>query len=197
VLNGDTFDFKRAIYASSAETAQHATTWLRELSKRAPATSFFYVLGNHDSQTHFVRALTAALPEMPNVSLINDSLRLGSSLFLHGDVVDLPLNTDDISQVRSRYAQAEPDWGSRLFSQLVTRLRVNKIEYLRHSKRMLAERIIRHLARTQNGALDGLSDIYFGHTHVPFKDFEHQGLRFHNTGSMIRGLPWMPMGFKP
>ncbi len=195
VLNGDTFDFKRSIFKSSQETTRYALEWLGALSHRAAQSKIFYIVGNHDCQQTFLQALAKALPELPNISLITDSLRLGSSLFIHGDVVDLPQDTNNIEQVRQRYDLAEPNSADRLFAQLVTHLGLNKIEYLRHPKRRLVERIIKHLRTTQKHGLEGLQDVYFGHTHVPFNNFRYQGIRFHNTGSMIRGLPWRPIEF--
>lgn len=195
VLNGDTFDFKRSRFSNSAETAQSAIAWLRDLSTRAAAGKIFYILGNHDSHTLFVPALSAALPELPNVSLAVDSLRLGSTLFVHGDIVDLPAGTLDINSVRSRYAYTEPYWVSRVVGNTVTHLRLNTLEYLRHSKTSLAERIVEYFSQASPHALDGVRDIYFGHTHVPFTGFQYRGISFHNTGSMIRGLPWRPLEF--
>jgi len=37
-------------------------------------------------------------------------------------------------------------------------------------------------------AFEEIKHIYFGHTHVPFTDHEHNGRSYHNTGSTIRGL---------
>lgn len=42
----------------------------------------------------------------------------------------------------------------------------------------------------------GIDHCYFGHTHCPFSDHSHQGVRFHNTGSGIRGMGFLPMGFE-
>lgn len=195
VLNGDTFDFKRSIHTNTAETTRHAVAWLADLARRAPAAQIFYLLGNHDSHELFVSSLREALPALPNVMLAIDSLRLGSSLFLHGDIIDLPRNNDNLSLVRSRYAHVEPTWQSRLFARVVTHLRANRIEYLRHSKRALAEKILSYLEKTQPENTQGVCEIYFGHTHIPFDNFLYKGIRFFNTGSMIRGLPWRPLEF--
>ena len=195
VLNGDVFDFKRSIFASSAVTVEHAIAWMRDLSSRASNAKIFYLLGNHDSQLEFVRALKETLPELPNVSLMEDSLLLGRSLFLHGDAVDLPLNENNLATVRARYTHAEPHLTSRTFAQLITYLRINSVEQLRHSKASLATRILRYLDATQPGYRDSVQEIFFGHTHVPIHHFEHEGIVFRNTGSMIRGLPWRPLEF--
>jgi UDP-2,3-diacylglucosamine pyrophosphatase LpxH len=195
VLNGDTFDFKRSIYASTAETTSHAVAWVRDLAHRAPNSKIFFLLGNHDSQELFVRALNEALPELPNVSVVPDCLRLDSTVFLHGDVVDLPPGENNLSHVRERYSHAEPSWLSRLFAQVITYTGANKIEYLRHSKKVLADRILTYLTASQPEVVGDIKDIYFGHTHVPLDHFVHKGITFRNTGSMIRGLPWRPMEF--
>lgn len=195
VLNGDIFDFKRSIFSSSAETARHALSWLRDLSARLPHAKIFYLLGNHDSQNEFVRALKQSLPELPNVSLIEDSLRLGNSLFIHGDVVDLPPDAYDLALVRSRYMHLEPNRKSRVFANLVTHLRINSVEHLRHSRASLARRILRYLDSTQPGYRDSVKEVFFGHTHVPFRHFEYEGIIFRNTGSMVRGLQWRPLEF--
>lgn len=39
-------------------------------------------------------------------------------------------------------------------------------------------------------------DVYFGHTHQPFRDHEHDGVRFHNTGSGILDLGFQPLSFR-
>jgi hypothetical protein len=41
-----------------------------------------------------------------------------------------------------------------------------------------------------------VGDCYFGHTHLPFRDHEHEGVRFHNTGSGICGMGFEPLEFE-
>ena len=38
-------------------------------------------------------------------------------------------------------------------------------------------------------------DCYFGHTHQPFSNHQHGDIRFHNTGSAIRGMGFNPLAF--
>jgi UDP-2,3-diacylglucosamine pyrophosphatase LpxH len=195
VLNGDTFDFKRSLFTSSEETTQHAITWLRELCRRASSSSVFFILGNHDCHETFVQALNNALPTLPNLTVIPEHLRLGSCLFVHGDAIDLPQGDTEITHVRSHYSQAEPNWTTRAFAEVVTRLGLNKVEYLRHTRTALARRLLSYIRSSHPTALDGVRHIYFGHTHVPIDHFEYENIIFHNTGSMIRGLPWRPQEF--
>jgi UDP-2,3-diacylglucosamine hydrolase len=142
-----------------------------------------------------VQALHDALPTLPNVTVVPDQLRLSSCLFLHGDAIELPQSVSDITHVRSHYSKVEPHWGAKAFANLVTHVGLNKVEYIRHSKSALAQRILQYLRRTRPNSLDGVRHVYFGHTHVPIDHFEYDSIVFHNTGSMIRGLPWRPMEF--
>jgi UDP-2,3-diacylglucosamine pyrophosphatase LpxH len=196
VLNGDTFDFKRSRFSSSLETTTQAISWLKDLCHSNPSKKFFFLLGNHDSQRVFTAALIQVASAISNLRIEMDTLRLGSSIFLHGDAIDLPRSATDLTLVRERYYSCEPSVASRAFAEIVTRLRINFVEYLRHSKLSLANRISRYLNDTHPDLLIGAKEIFFGHTHVPFSDFEHHGLLFHNTGSLVRGLGWNPREFE-
>ena len=53
----------------------------------------------------------------------------------------------------------------------------------------MARRIVYYLSdldRSHPGVVDGVRDVYYGHTHLPIDGFEYDGLRFHNTGSAVR-----------
>jgi predicted phosphodiesterase len=195
VFNGDTFDFKRSKFSSSSETSTHAISWLKDLCKSHPSKKFYYLLGNHDSQREFTTALTQAASTISNLSVEIDTLRIGASIFLHGDAIDLPIGATDLKLVRESYYSCEPNFSSCAFAEVVMRLRINLLEYLKHSKKSLATKLLEYLNNTRPDLLEGAKDIFFGHTHVPFSDFEHQGRLFHNTGSLIRGLGWNPREF--
>lgn len=195
VLNGDTFDFKRSIYRSSSETVGHALAWLADLVSRAPQTTFHYIVGNHDCQGALLEGITRLATTTTNLRLYASHVRIGTNLFLHGDILDISHTNDDLLSLRQRYASMEPSAASKLFAHLVTYTGLNKVEYLRHNKHSLALRIIRYLQAHCPEELGGIRAIYFGHTHVPFSDFTCDGITFHNTGSLIRGLRWLPLQF--
>jgi len=195
VLNGDTFDFKRSPFTSPEETIRHALDWLADLCGSAPKTSMYYLIGNHDSNPLFVSALTERASSIPNLTIAPEILQLGSNLFLHGDACDLPAGEKDISTVRRRYASPARSLSSVACASIVTHLRLNIVEYIRHSRRHLAERILTYLDMTYPQYASSVTTVFFGHTHVPFSNFEHKGILFNNTGSLIRGLRMMPMEF--
>ncbi len=195
VLNGDTFDFKRSRFASNEETCREASGWLSSLCLRHPETSFHYLLGNHDCIRPFVDALRMLEKRCVNLRVSEDTLKIGSNLFIHGDVCDLPRGQNDLATLRRRYESVQRSAFSIAFAQLVTYSRMNVVEYLRHSKQALAERLIEYLKEVHPEELSSTERIYFGHTHVPFADFHYRGISFFNTGSAVRGLRLAPRQF--
>ena len=195
VLNGDTFDFKRSRFPSNEETCREASSWLSGLCLRHPETSFHYLLGNHDCIRPFVDSLRMLEKRCANLRVSEDTLKIGSSLFIHGDVCDLPKGQNDLSTLRQRYETVQRSTLSIVFAQLVTHSRANAVEYLRHSKSALADRLLEYLQEVHPAELSSTERIYFGHTHVPFSGFHHKGISFFNTGSAVRGLRLVPLEF--
>lgn len=188
VLNGDTFDFKRSRFKNNTETSQEAVRWLASLCLRHPATTFYFLIGNHDCNRDFVGELRLLEKRCVNLHVADPVLQIGSCLFVHGDVCDLKDGETDLARVRERYSSQERSLGSIVFAQLVTHLRFNAVEYLRHRKPALCKQVMAYLQATHPEKLASVERIYFGHTHVPFTDFMFGGIRFSNTGSAIRGL---------
>jgi len=195
VLNGDTFDFKRSRYANNAETSKAAVEWLGSLCVRNPDTSFYFLIGNHDCNHSFIDELILLEKRCSNLHVSHDVLQIGSSIFIHGDVCDLPRGSIDLDRLRERYSSQERSVGSIVFAQIVTYLRLNVVEYIRHSRADLASRILDYLKRKYPEKLSGTERIYFGHTHVPFTDLSVSGIKFSNTGSAIRGLAMNALEF--
>jgi|688.fasta_scaffold07153_15 UDP-2,3-diacylglucosamine pyrophosphatase LpxH len=195
VLNGDTFDFKRSCFPSNDETCREASIWLSGLCLRHPETSFHYLLGNHDCIRPFVDSLRMIEKRCANLRVSEDTLKIGSNLFIHGDVCDLPKGENDLATLRRRYEAVQRSAFSIAFAQVVTYSRLNSVEYLRHSRRVLAERLMEYLEAVHPEELASTERIYFGHTHVPFSDFHYRGISFFNTGSAVRGLRLAPLEF--
>ena len=90
VLGGDVFDFRWSTYHSAEDTTRHAIRWLDDLVASHPRCDFHFVQGNHDCNRRFVSALESYSATRPNLKLHPHYLRLGSNVFLHGDVADHP-----------------------------------------------------------------------------------------------------------
>jgi hypothetical protein len=116
-------------------------------------------------------------------------LRLGTSVFLHGDVADRPMTAQALVQSRSRWLHAKRRgrFHSRVYHLAVRAGLHRPVPFLAHRKRTVARRILRYLEHVGHGPHTGVRNIYFGHTHRRLSNYRYAGLAFHNGGGAIRG----------
>lgn len=185
LLNGDIFDFRWSVYKTSSQARHVALEWLKGLIALSPSCHVYYVLGNHDCDREWARALDEI--EARNFSWSSSHFWIGKSLFLHGD---LPLRRRDpykrdLPETRERplgYVWAEKLYDLALF------IRFHRLVGLVFTPERCADRLYKTLKKADPDRVSALSDVYFGHTHVPFSGYCYQGILFHNTGSSVRYL---------
>ena len=187
VLNGDIVDFKWTTLACSESTARVGVDWLASLVTAAPNCELFYVLGNHDRVAFFAKHLESLAAESPRFHWHPTHLRIGSCLFLHGDLV-FDRTCPDPFGMAMRPTQRVRGMAANLGYRAVIATRAHRMAHPFFHPRRCARRITHCLERAHPDLADGLTDVYFGHTHRPFTDFRHNGLLFHNTGSAVRHL---------
>ncbi|MCB0353837.1 MAG: metallophosphoesterase [Bdellovibrionales bacterium] len=190
VLNGDIFDFRWTRLPSIHDTILAAVEWLQELMRRNPACTYHYVLGNHDSLPAFVDHFPKIVQEFENFSWQSRELRIGTNLFLHGDIIHSGMdNLESLDLYRKRFDHDDLQHGAlhHLYSGLVL-FRLHKVAYVLNRPNRACEKVLSYYRTHSPELLEGVTDIFFGHTHAPFSNYRHQGILFHNTGSMIRGL---------
>lgn len=190
ILGGDIFDFKWSRFASLKASIRAASEWVEELVASHKDCSFYYLLGNHDSHPDFVLELDRLAFEHSNLEWQPHLLRLGSCVFLHGDVIDGGLEHSEVD-ARRRKHEEKPlpmtyrHWLYDVAVQAKLHCLVANVAR-RHS--WVLNKVYRYLAEQGLGLSSGVQDIYFGHTHRPLKSVEYHGLRFHNGGASIRGV---------
>ena len=187
VLNGDIFDFRWSKFRSLDETADAAAEWLRSFVTRRPQCKFFYILGNHDGLQCLAERLDAISDQAENLEWRPACLRLGDSLFLHGDLAwgadGSGLLTRELLPKTRRRGHT-----MNLAYRALVAMRLHRLPAVFHTPERCADRIMRQLEAAPRGLRQGLTDVYFGHTHATFSNYKRHGIRFHNTGAAIRGL---------
>jgi UDP-2,3-diacylglucosamine hydrolase len=187
VLNGDIFDFEWSILGDPGQSLRIAADWLAELAKHFPACRFYYVMGNHDNNSDFVPLLDHLDSTVDNFHWHPSHVRIGDCLFLHGDLaID-----NGLRDPLHRPVQPARRLRNRAETMAYTMLcgaRVHRLLIQMHGPRYCAKRIHQSLHHHHPDLARGLTDVYFGHSHKPFQDFQYRDLRFHNSGSAIRGL---------
>jgi UDP-2,3-diacylglucosamine pyrophosphatase LpxH len=197
VLNGDIFDFRWSKLGDFDDSRKAAIQWLRRLACRFPNCEIHYILGNHDCLDSFTYDLDQLSRTLPAFRWQRHYLRLGSSLFLHGDCVHRQMDGKGLEFYRETWrndSQRGP--GAAVAYRFVDILRITRVAHAWHFPNWRTLRRLAHyLEDVQPRWKEDCSDCYFGHTHRPFSNVLFRGVRFHNTGSAIRDMPFNPICF--
>lgn len=190
VLGGDIFDFRWSLAASPEETVARAIHWLHDLAAGCPACRFHFVLGNHDYHEPFLARLDHLEARLNNFTWYPFYVRLGGSVFLHGDVADRRTTAQKLADRRSRWLHKKRrgHLANRLYDLAVENQFHKPLVHLGRRKRTIARRILAYLDDIGEGPSTGVKNVYFGHTHLAFSDFDYRGVLFHNGGAPIHGL---------
>ena len=200
VLNGDTFDFRWIAPRDREQTFAAAVEKLHALLHRHPQCEVHFLLGNHDCLSGFQRTLTPLAARAPRFHWHAWQLRLGSALFLHGDCAEASMDGIELQRRRARWEQGQTrgllaSMAYGVADGLGLTRRVHEYFFPRHKT---VQRIVHYLDRAcPNWGLE-TRDCYFGHTHLPFSNHQHEGVTFHNTGSSAAepGLGFNPLVFE-
>ena len=189
VLNGDIFDFKWSTLPSFIQTVYAAADWLEGLVTKHPSTDFYFICGNHDSLPAFRAKLAEISSRHPNFTWCPYFRRIGPHLFLHGDIVDSVKHGISLDEYRKKFhTEGQKGLLMNLLYDLIIASQFHKIIFFVHKAPRIAPLILDYLRNEDQEVLEGVHNVFFGHTHVPFRDFMHEGIAFHNSGSMIRDL---------
>jgi len=197
VLNGDIVDLRWTSLPTVDAAALEAAKWTRLFIGRHPRCEFHYVCGNHDHVRPLIARLEDLARSTPNLYFHREHVRFDDKLFLHGDAVSAGASSARVRRFRSTFynEQRRGRLGNRLYD-LVTGLQLHKIVYLTNPKVRSCRRMLAYLEDTIPNVRKTVRHVYFGHTHVPFSDFEFKGFTFHNTGSAIRDLKFNMLEFE-
>jgi len=191
VFNGDTFDFKWSTKSSLEETVEGAISYLRNLAASHPDCHFHINLGNHDHVEPFISALKNLAYDTPNITWHHYFLRVGDTVFLHGDVAQQRMTHRKLQKFRAQWGKKHKPRGAlpnRIYDaaiQAKAHVAVSKVVFP-------AQRTIEHVAAYLEDvgltAEHGVRQVYFGHTHVSIDGADFEGITYHNGGAPMPGM---------
>jgi UDP-2,3-diacylglucosamine pyrophosphatase LpxH len=189
VLGGDIFDFRWS-RIPILRAVDRAADWLSELAASCPLCEFHLVLGNHDYHQALIDRLADLEKEVPNLSWHHYYVRLGSSVFLHGDVADKTMDARMLAEAREEWLdeRRRGPFMSALYDVVVMTRLHKPVPHLVYAKRIVVRRIWKYLESIGQGPSDGVRNVYFGHTHRRMANYSYRGLIFHNGGAPIKGV---------
>lgn len=189
VMGGDIFDFRWTTLPTIERTAQEAAGWLAQLASESPDCQFHFLLGNHDHNQLFINRLKDLAARRANFSWHPFFLRLGESLFMHGDAAD---RKDPARLLKARTKVLHEPMKPRLLHglyDLAVAMQVHRLAgWINYPPRRVARRILTYLERIGQGPQTGTRNVYFGHTHCSMSGYKYGGVTFHNGGAPISGL---------
>lgn len=191
VFNGDTFDFRWTSLPTVEQTIREAVTFLKEFASEHPRCRIHVNLGNHDHVEPFIEALDQLAKATPNLTWHPYYLRVGRTLFLHGDVANRRMNHEELERYRSRWHRRHRKQGvikNRAYDAAMRAGAHVAVARLAFPRRRTAKRLSAYLEDIGHGVDDGVAQVYFGHTHVPLSGYTYQGITFHNGGAAFRGM---------
>lgn len=197
VLNGDTFDFRWSQLPSEEHSIQAALAWVESLLDSHPRWTVHYLLGNHDCLASFRDPLETFADRHPRLQVHEHRLRLGSHLFLHGDCANYRMDGKTLARFRDSWSRdrQRSRFAARLYA-ASDALPVSRQFHQRYfPEDRASRRVAYHLDQVIPGWAEQITHCYFGHTHHPFSDHRHDGVRFFNTGSAIRNMGFRPLRF--
>lgn len=189
VLGGDIFDFRWTTLPTIEHSVDVAILMLTSLVRQNRQCQFHYVLGNHDHHRAFVGHLERLASDESNLAHHPYYLRLGGSLFLHGDVATRGMGPERLQNMRRRWLQARRQGRfANLAYDASVGVGLHTLVYrLAYPPEAATRRILAYLSQIGQSPGTGLTDVYFGHTHLALSNYECGGIRFHNGGAPIRG----------
>lgn len=190
VLAGDIVDFKWSEIGDEERTAEAAAEWIERLMRINPRCEFHYVLGNHDHHPALIARLTALAECHGRFHWERFQMRLGNAVFLHGDAANARMSPKRLGEYREKFAEhgQRGTAMNRLYDLAVaTRIHVVGAKVL-YPRRRVLRRLYRYLDQIEAGPVQGVRNVYFGHTHLALSGVEYGGLRFYNCGAPIAGL---------
>jgi UDP-2,3-diacylglucosamine pyrophosphatase LpxH len=197
VLNGDIFDFRWSTLGDQNQTLPAAINWLRALAVDLPGCEIHFIIGNHDCIPAFQEELTRLATTQPGFHWHEYLLQIGPALFLHGDCTHYQMDHDALRRYRANW-QRTRQWSPALaiaYKGLDWLGITQRVHDWHFPRQQTIERITFYLDHAFPAWRTQTRDCYFGHTHLPFTNHEHEGVCFHNTGAAINKQVFHPITF--
>ncbi len=199
VLNGDTFDFRWSHFSDERKSIDEALLWLNELIVSLRSDQRVHFLhGNHDCLDAFSDELNELEKFEEKLIVDERMLTLGENLFLHGDGANWNMDRVALDRFREKWSRDQPRGKVAARSyEAVDALGISKAFHrIYFPAGKTIQRIAFHLDDVKPDWRSETESVYFGHTHCPFENIGHEGVRFFNTGSAIRGMGFAPQRFE-
>ena len=193
IWGGDLFDLRWSTMSVERSVAA-AIDYLRDWCDEFPKPRFVYLRGNHDAHEPLEQAIAESFADDQRWLHLGESVRIGSAIFVHGDVIERDRRDDGFTRYRRRWRSKPPAprWRHGVYNHAV-RMRLHRMAAgAAHRHDRTCRRLLRWLDRVGVDRAN-VRDLAFGHTHRVIRGRWVDGVRFHNGGAAIRHVPFEPV----
>ncbi len=187
VFNGDIFDFRWSTLGSAAATAKFAIKWFSDICDDFPNCTFIYILGNHDAHKNILKPIAQFAKKQDNFIWHSSFIKIGSSLFMHGDLIFSMRNKSPFERKKYKHRNPVRSIIQKTYHRVI-KMGAHRLISKVHAKERCAKYVMQVLEKDHSHQLKDITDIYIGHTHVGFSDYNYNNYTFHNSGSAIHDL---------
>jgi len=190
IFNGDTFDFAWSKHRGYEKSVAAAIEWITDLATAHPHCSFVFLLGNHDGIALFKEALGQLAESLSNLHWEPYHVQLGEKVFLHGDVFHAGTTPEHLETYREQWDKPHKKhrrFAGRMYW-MAAHVGIPNVLIRFIPRKRCARRILSYLRETLGGSEQEVREIYFGHTHRSFEDYEYRNRTFHNTGAALKRI---------
>lgn len=195
IFGGDLFDFRWSRIGDHRATATAACDWLSRFIDEVGPKQYLYLYGNHDGDLELRNGLAAWAEARSEFRVAGDLLRIGDTVFLHGDAIEGKCDASGLEDYRTRWA-GKPQATlaqSRAYDAAISTGAHRLVAAVAHRRRRTFKRLLRYLEHHSCGHLHGVRRVVFGHTHRFIPGLSFEGVRFYNPGATVRGVPFQPV----
>ena len=183
VFMGDIFDFPWARKLGKDLAIEKAASMVKLLITEFPQTRFHYLYGNHDQHPVFEDKLEKHGEELGNLTCHSVNLRIGNTVFMHGDAADhREMNTEALVRRRRERTESKLHGGLHEFLYgIAVRMRIDEAVT---APPFFANFIHRRLIGfTEREGIEDIEHIVYGHTHRKIHQHRYAGITFTNAGA--------------
>jgi UDP-2,3-diacylglucosamine hydrolase len=199
VLGGDIFDLRWSQRGGLQPTIEAAEDWLSRLLDQTGKSRVIYLAGNHDCHPSFAEAMRGMADQRERFTWFEHALRIGDSLFLHGDLLHAKPTPEGLLEYRKKHHHEDsPHQMLNKAYDLAVQLRLHKaVARLGNSPKATCFRLQNSLQEfDHNNGGPPVERIFFGHTHVNIPGLELGQQTFFNPGAMLKHTKNAPIEFE-
>jgi UDP-2,3-diacylglucosamine pyrophosphatase LpxH len=208
VINGDAVELDWGSYYSFKKVMIENAKLFKNLSVMFPKIKIIYILGNHDGYIEFYQILTSLAETTENFEVKPSFLRLGNTLFHHGDLMvklgnELYRDKGDLKKLKTDFTKRKLKKLNDNF--LTHKIKTPTVEVGYNIVQPMGKDVlgnpnasminfIKNSKKLDIDIMEGIEKVVVGHSHIPLYNYDcGNGILLSNSGATTKGKKFNPL----